>query len=341
VTGAAPAILQTLFGLTPNGAERPCANALVAPEVLGRAVRARIAGVLPTARILAPFHLYRGRVDLAILHRDVTIGVLLDASEPFGASPRTGRGSEIFDYAVALAAYPKDHLLDAKPRHVWGLRAYTDFDGSVAFALARRAFAQEVPARARPLFANDLRACSALDANGITSALVAHLEARHDAISISREFPCGGSIADVAVITPGELHLFEIKGATDAAARLARQAPNYDRVATTCTLVTTCNHRSFRNRVPAHWGLVEAATVRGTTRFMQLRAAQHNPNRDVASLVDLLDLADLRNILRLLERLARGSRSIPQLRRTLLEAAGEPELAALALRTLARRARPA
>jgi hypothetical protein len=340
VTAVTPAILQTLFGLDPNGAERPCANALVQPEMLARAVQARIAAVLPTARILAPFHLYRGRVDLAILHRDVTIGLLLDASEPFGASPRTGRGSEIFDYAVALAAYPKDHLLDAKPRHVWGLRAYTDFDGSVAFALARRAFAEGVPTPRR-LFANGFRARAALDADGITGALVAHLDARHDAISISREFPCGGSIADVAVITPGELHLFEIKGASDAAARLATQAPNYDRVATTCTLVTTCNHRSFRNRVPAHWGLIEAATVRGTTRFMQLRAAQHNPNRDVASLVNLLDLADLRNILRLVERLARGSRTVPQLRRALLEAAAEPELAALALRALARRARPA
>ena len=340
MTAATPAILRTLFGLAPSGAEPPCANALVPPEMLARAVRARIAGVLPTARILAPFHLFRGRVDLAILHRDVTIGVLLDASEPFGASPRTGRGSEIFDYAVALAAYPKDHLLDTKPPHVWGLRAYTDFDGGVAFALARPAFVQELPAPRR-LFANGLRAPTALDADGITGALVAHLEARHDAISISREFPCGGSIADVAVIMPGELHLFEIKGASDAAARLATQAPNYDRVATTCTLVTTCNHRSFRTRVPAHWGIIEAATVRGATRFMRLRAAQFNPNRDVASLVDLLDLADLRNILRLLERLARGSRSIPQLRRALLEAAGEPELAALALRALARRARPA
>ena len=222
---------------------------------------------------------------------------------------------------------------------MWGLRAYTDFDGGVAFALARRAIAADAPARS--LFANGTRARAALDGDGVAGALLAYLDARYDAIAIAREFPCGGSIADVAVITPGELHLFEIKGANDAAARLATQAPNYDRVATTCTLVTTCNHRSFRGRVPAHWGLIEAATVRGTTRFMQLRAARRNPNRDVASLVDLLELADLRRILRLLERLARGSRSVPQLRRALVEAVDEPELASLALRALARRARPA
>jgi hypothetical protein len=339
VTGP-PAILQTLFDLAPAGAERPCANALVSARALARAVLARIERVLPTARIHAPFHLHRGRVDLAILHRDVTLGILLDASEPFGAPPRTGRGSEIFDYAVALAAYPKDHLLDEKPPHVWGLRAYTGFDAGVAFALARPgSIARDVPLDGRRLFANGVRARTPLDGEGITGALVDHLASRYEAIAIAREFPCGGSIADVAVITHGELHLFEIKGASDAAARLATQGPSYDRVATTCTLVTTCNHRSFRNRVPAHWGLIEAATVRGTTRFMQLREPQTNASRDVASLVDLLELGDLRALLRSLDRLGRGSRSVPQLRRALLEAAGEPELASLALRALARRAR--
>ena len=272
----------------------------------------------------------------------MTLGILLDASEPFGASPRTGRGSEIFDYAVALAAYPKDHLLDEKPSHVWGLRAYTDFDGGVAFALARPgAIAGDVPADARRVFANGTRSRTPLDGEGITTALVAHLAARYDAIAIAREFPCGGSIADVAVITRGELHLFEIKGASDASARLTTQAPNYDRVATTSTLVTTCNHRSFRNRVPAHWGIVEAATVRGSTRFMQLRDAQVNAGRDVTSLVELLELDDLRRILRSVECLGRGNRSIPQLRRTLLQSVEEPELAPLALRALARRVRPA
>ena len=341
MTGAVPALLKTLFDLAPAGEERPCANALVSPGALAEAVLARVARMLPTARVHAPFHLHRGRVDLAVVHRDVTVGVLFDASEPFGASPRTGRGSEIFDYTVALAAYPKDHLLDDKPGHVWGLRAYTAFDGSVAFALARcgETGANE-PARARRFFANGERARNALDAGGITRALVTHLGARCDAIAIVREFHCGGSVADVAVITPGELHLFEIKGASDAAARLATQVPNYDRVATTCTLVTTCNHRSFRNRVPGHWGLIEAATVRTSTRFMQLRDAQVNCDRDVASLVDLLELSDLRRILRSFEGLARGSRTVPQLRRALLETAGREEIATLALRALARRARP-
>ena len=341
VTGSVPAILQTLFDFAPDGVERPCANALVSAQDLASAVLARIARVLPTARLHEPFHLHRARVDLAVFHRDMTLGILLDASEPFGASPRTGRGSEVFDYAVALAAYPKDHLLDEKPPHVWGLRAYTAFDGAVAFALARPVRLRATFLRSTPALCRTGCERTPLDGEGITAALVAQLAGRYEAIAIAREFPCGGSIADVAVITRGELHVFEIKGASDAATRLATQAPNYDRVATTCTLVTTCNHRSFRNRVPAHWAIIETATVRGSTRFMQLRDAQTNAGRDVTSLVDLLELDDLRRILRSVERLGRGSRTIPQLRRALVDGVGEAELAPLALRALARRARPA
>jgi hypothetical protein len=332
-------MLQTLFDLAPAGAERACANALVSMPELVATVLARIERVLPTARIHAPFHLHRGRVDLAVIHRDISLGILCDASEPFGAAPRTGRGSEIFDYAVALAAYPKDHLLDDKPPHAWGLRAYTGFDGAVAFALARPGtIVRDDSGESRRLFANAVRARTPLDGAGITAALVEHLAARYGAVAIAREFPCGGSIADVAVITHGELHVFEIKGATDASARLVTQAPSYDRVATTCTLVTTCNHRSFRNRVPGHWGIVEASTQRGTTRFMQLRDAQANPSRDVTSIVELLDLEDLRGVLRSVELLGRGSRSVPQLRRILLETIEESEIATLALLALARRA---
>jgi hypothetical protein len=256
---------------------------------------------------------------------------------------RTGGGSEIFDHAIALAAYPKDHLLDAKPPHVWGFRAYLDVDGNAAFILARAAEIAAAPSlEARhALLAKAARGAAAiLNGDAITCALVAHLAAQHAAIAIAREFACGGSIADVAVITPRELHLYEVKGASDGAVRLATQAPAYDRVATTCTLVTTCNHRSFRRRIPAHWGLIEAATVRGATRFMQLRAPQVNPNRRLSHLVDLLDLAGLRRILRAAERPAPRGRTIPQLRRVLLESIEEAHLAPLALQALAQRMRP-
>jgi hypothetical protein len=339
-----PALLAELFCKGVTSTAEACASPLVPAGLLRQSVLARVARVLPSARVVAPFYLYRGRVDLAIFHRDVTIGILLEASEPFGGGVRTGRGTEPFDYTVALAAYPKDHLLEAKPPHVWGLRAYLGFDGGVAFALARPAESAGSPtheARARLLRKAARTPPSILDGDTVGASLVAYLEARHAAIAIAREFFCGGSVADVAVITRDELHLYEIKGASDGAARLATQAPNYDRVATTCTLVTTCGHRSFRRRVPEHWGLIEAATVHGTTRFMQLRAPLCNPNREFARLVDLLAGSDLRRILRTRGQVARSYRTIPELRRAVLESAGEAALVPVALLALARRVRPA
>jgi hypothetical protein len=343
VTDGIPDLLRALLGLEPGAGERARATPLVPAGLLLDTVLRRAADLLPGARVAAPFHVRRGRVDLAILHRDASLGVLLEPSEPFGGGVRTGGGSEVFDYAIALAAYPKDHLLDTKPPHVWCFRAFVGFDGAIAFALARAGDGSAPPPQARAaLFAKAGRARrAALDGDAVATALVAHLEARHATIAVAREFPCGGSVADVAAIAPDELHLYEIKGASDAATRLALQAPNYDRVATTCTLVTTCNHRSFRRRVPQHWGLWEAASVRGSTRFMELRAAQRNPNREVASIVDLLGASDLRRILRAHESLGRTSHTIGQLRRLVLDVVDEARLAPLALAALARRARPA
>jgi hypothetical protein len=338
-----PAVLRELLDLPPAGDVRARASALVPADLLLDTILRRAAQVLPRARIVRPFHLYRGRVDIAILHADITIGILLEPSEPISGGMRTGGGTEPFDHTIAIAAYPKDHLLEEKPPNVWGFRAYTTFDGTIAFEIAREIespIASSPEVRARLVEKGNRLDAPALDGDVIANALLAHLEARYEALAVVREFACGRSIADVAVITANELHLFEIKGAGDGASRLAHQTPNYDRVATTCTLVTTCNHRSFRGRVPEHWGLMEAAAVRGRTRFMRLRAPQFNPIRNVAHVVDLLGLSDLRGILRANEHLARGSRTVPQLRQAALDAIDELELAPLALQALARRARP-
>ena len=72
---------------------------------------------------------------------------------------------------------------------------------------------------------------------------------------------------------------------------------------------------------------------------VQLRAPQPNPNRTLEALVDLLDTGDLRRLLRAQERLARAARTVPQLRRVLLESLDEAVLAPLALAALARRVR--
>jgi len=335
-----PALLRELLEIDRD--ERPSATPLVSRDVLLAALLRRIEIVLPGARILAPFYVSRGRVDLAVFHEGTALGVLLEPSEPFGGGVRTGRGTEAFDHTIAVAAYPKDHLLDEKPEHVWGFRAFLGFDGLPVFALARPAASPAAPsseARRRLLALSERTHAPALDGDAVTEALLAHLEARYEAIAMAREFPCGGSVADVAVITGSELHLFEIKGAADSAARLAKQVPNYDLAASTCTLVTTCNHRSFRARVPAHWGLIEAARVRGAVRFMHLRAPQSNPNAVAARLVDLLQAQDLRRILRSRNGACPVS-GVPLMRRTLLETAGDEESAHLALQALARRVRP-
>ncbi len=342
----APPILHELFAIPDGLDERPWANAMVDSATLRDAVAGAIAGVLPDAVVVAPLHLARGRVDVAVLTPEVTLGILLEPSDPFDAQPKSGIGADSFDLAVAIAAYPKDVFLEAKPRHVWGVRAYLGRAGDVEFTLERPATAAPedtaarilrllcnrdlarvavalsasaqspaelraelaatlTPSQARALVARTLaresRQRRIVDGATVADALARSLAERYAPAAIVREFAYRGSIADVAVLAPDGLHLYEIKGETDCSTRLRLQVPAYQAVASTCTLVTTCNHRTFRAHVPDHWGLMEAARERGI-RFLSLREAAPNPHREAGHVAKLLDPPALRRLVRKLAK---------------------------------------
>ncbi|HTX60660.1 MAG TPA: sce7726 family protein [Verrucomicrobiae bacterium] len=356
------ATLRELFGFPEEIDERPWSSAIVGPTELAGAVTTALARRFPGAAIVGGLQLPAGRADLAALTAEMLVGVALDASEPYEARPKSARGFEGFDLAVAIAAYPKDHHLTAKPPHVWCLRAYTGRDGAVEFSLERPAAppqpatpasllgllrrddllrlgtrygieAGSLPAvraglaagftveRARSAVALALSAAPAsrppLYGSTVADALAHELQREHRPAAIVREFAYRGAIADVAVLAPDGLHLYEIKGETDGSARLRLQVPAYEAVAATCTLVTTCNHRSFRAKVPDRWGLIECARRAGTPRFVRLRAPAPNPHRHSAHVAHLLDATELR---RLRRRLAPFGVSDDELARAALRA---------------------
>ncbi len=109
-----------------------------------------------------------------------------------------------------------------------------------------------------------------------------------------------GGVADLALATPTGLHLFEVKGETDSAARLARQVAAYDAVGSTCTLVTTWRHlTAFSARIPEHWGLLVAERVEdGSCCFRSVRLASPNPHQRPEMLTLRLLTGDLHAILR-------------------------------------------
>lgn len=102
--------------------------------------------------------------------------------------------------------------------------------------------------------------------------------------------------ADVALIQPQSLHLYEIKGPHDSFTRLSAQILAYDATATHCTLVVDASHSDAAiERLPDHWGLLVADN--GYKKLRPVREAQPNPLRSRLGLLfpmytrELLDLA--------------------------------------------------
>ncbi len=149
-----------------------------------------------------------------------------------------------------------------------------------------------------------------------------------------------GGVADLALATPTGLHLYEVKGETDSAARLARQVASYDAVGSTCTLVTTWRHlTAFSARVPEHWGLLVAERVEdGSCRFRTIRPALPNPRQRPAMLALCLLTRDLYAVLR---RVRKGQpwrySGVHRLRELVVQSLDHAALATVVARTLAMR----
>jgi hypothetical protein len=346
---------------------------LVSRDELLAEIIARLRRELPDACVRTPFFTPGGRVDVAAFSRNVALGVLIDSSDHVGTE-RTAAGSEGFDYTIALGAFPNDRTLLQKPAHVWSFRAEWSLRG-VAFTPVRAGSRGTPHERGEPLLAllpgtmraqlertrgraldivqdpADARAClreamhSAAPrrrvARGaeIANALHDRLAAHHRHASVVRELAVGGAVADLAVLSRDALDLYEIKGATDSPSRLARQVPAYDAIATRCSLVTTANHRSFRARVPAHWGLIEASPERNGMQFATLRAPAINPNAQAAAMMTLLLRSDLESIARRLGYRNVTRRSTNELTARLASEISSSRMMTLALRAAALRKR--
>ena len=139
----------------------------------------------------------------------------------------------------------------------------------------------------------------------IAEALTRELQKRVLApASIIREIRLGpfeAAVADCLRATTSALDLFEVKGETDQPARLARQVTEYDRIATTCTLVTTPKRAErYLTRIPEYWGVMVARVHRGRVLFEVVRAAGRNPGQDAYHVAGLISGYTLRAACKLL-----------------------------------------
>lgn len=119
----------------------------------------------------------------------------------------------------------------------------------------------------------------------IRAALIKHLHGRPIAPKAVLEevrVHNGNAIADVVTLHRAA-HCYEIKGETDAIARIVRQGLYFDQAFRRITLVTTGNHLRQAQRIaPAHWGIIVATNVDVKTPplLRHLRKAAISPRFD-------------------------------------------------------------
>lgn len=144
-------------------------------------------------------------------------------------------------------------------------------------------------------------------------------------------------IADCVLTTPASLELFEVKGDRDTPKRLPGQIKSYDRVGSSCTLVTTRRHLAkYRSRIPRHWGLMIAyRQPDGEIAFVRKRAAKRNRHQDSYGVAELLRTDSLQSALRLLG--IRKNSDVYTMRKALTERLPLSAIVALAARAWAYR----
>ena len=87
----------------------------------------------------------------------------------------------------------------------------------------------------------------------------------------------GNAIADLVAFY-GEMHCFEIKGATDNISRITRQGAYYNEAFPKISLVTTKNHLQWcTHHSPSFWGILLAYLENGIVKIRYIRPAKYNP----------------------------------------------------------------
>lgn len=117
-------------------------------------------------------------------------------------------------------------------------------------------------------------------------------------VEIIDELPIfrGRARVDLALLSPGGLHGFELKSDVDSLNRLATQAPLFSRVFETMTLVCVSRHLAqVTRRVPSWWGIWIVDRSLGMPKVV--RAANANPCPDPAAWAGLLWRSEMLDVL--------------------------------------------
>lgn len=133
---------------------------------------------------------------------------------------------------------------------------------------------------------------------------------------VVEEWNVGASRVDVALISPGLLHGFEIKSDVDSLSRLARQALDYGALCDLCTLVAVPRHcRAAEGMLPSWWGIMSAESDGG---LHYARRPAINPDPSHVALAWQLWCGELRGVLR-----QRGVERPPRTKAKLVAAVSE------------------
>lgn len=90
-------------------------------------------------------------------------------------------------------------------------------------------------------------------------------------------FHNGKVIADVAMISQGGVHIYEIKGDLDKIERIKRQSEYYNKCASKLSLVTTERHlKKALEILPQHWGIILVLKNEERIFFKYIRKSSTN-----------------------------------------------------------------
>ena len=139
----------------------------------------------------------------------------------------------------------------------------------------------------------------------IRAELHKYLKKKFPKAVILDELQLSGTRADIAVITDTGIHGYEIKSCKDVWTNLEHQAPIYNEIFDTCTLVLGGKKIDNSRKVVdffyqhEHWGIMSAREKNGKVVIGDIFGAWQNPKQDLAELCMIISKMDFRDVFEL------------------------------------------
>ena len=136
----------------------------------------------------------------------------------------------------------------------------------------------------------------------IRAELHKHLKKKYPKAVILDELQLSATRADIAVITDIGIHGYEIKSCKDVWTNLEHQAPIYDNVFDTCTLVLGAKKIENSRKVVdflyqhEHWGIMSAREKNGKVVVADIFGTWQNPRQDLVELCMLVSKDNFRDV---------------------------------------------